>query len=103
MRALLDRALGEGWSDAVEREVDDYENYLSTQLERLEDLDPVHLGDGESTQRLMEGLDRLLSAVGKLREAAEQGVLEAQALSLRAAVDAASTHFGTAPNLTEPG
>lgn len=88
---LVERALSEGWNDALEREVDDYENYLSTQLERLEDMEPAQLAG--PTRSLMDGLAHLLSTVGALREAAEQGRLPGRASALRTAVDEAASCF----------
>lgn len=86
-RKLVDRAQVEGWSASLEGEVDDYEIYLSTELERFEDMDPAHLGDVAASQRLMTFLAALIEVLGELRDAGSQGALAARADALRAAID----------------
>jgi hypothetical protein len=90
-RALVRRALESGWSEAVEREVDDYENYLAIQQERLEDMDPAHLA--ADAPQMLDGLGELLDIVSTLREAGESGVLARDGPSLLAAVDRAAERF----------
>lgn len=90
-RALVDRALADGWSEGLEREVDDYENYLSAELERFDDMDPARVGDGATSQRLMTFLGALIEVLGDLRDAASQGALASRGAALRAAVEAAGS------------
>ena len=93
MQTLIRRALAEGWSATLAREVDEYEIYLSAELERFEDMDPAHFSDLGAGQRLMEALSALCETLGDLREAAERGELAARAETLRAAVDAVGPLF----------
>lgn len=90
-RALVDRALLEGWSASLEGEVDDYEIYLSTELERFEDMDPAYLGDPSASQRLTTFLGALIEVLGELRDAGAQGTLAARSDALRAAIDASES------------
>lgn len=94
VRALLARALCEGWNEPLEREVDDYALYLSTELERFEDMDPSHQPSPETGARLMEGLERLLEVLGEVRDSAVEARLAERASSLHASIDVAAALLG---------
>jgi hypothetical protein len=70
---LAARCQAQGWSAAVERDFDDFENYLAIQLERLEDMGPVGGKQETSNALMIQALEGLIEITGQVRESAESG------------------------------
>ena len=95
-QALLERALAQGWSASLGREVDDLELYLSTEIERFEDMDPTFVTDARANSRLIDGLGAMVEALTSLRSTGEVGGLVEDAATLRAAFQEAASTLASA-------
>lgn len=62
--------------------MDDYENYLAIQIERIEDMDPSQPG-ADASLSMMSGLENLMDVVTQLRESAASGCLKGAVLRAR--------------------